>query len=247
LGLSISERIVKRMGGRITLESEPGVGSTFEVSIPLTAADGDSSEAKPFAAPDLAGQSIMLVGPQSIEASLVAKRLQRWGGQTCVVADSSVAQALLPERSWHAVLFDHALGLKDVELLGEAARAHATQRILMFTPAARHQLQPLSASAFTGYLVKPLRAASLAARMTMAPEVSAPTLASDLVEISEDAETRTPARVRGLSILVAEDNEINRIVVKRMLEKRGFVPVMASNGQINFCVNKFIPVLLTEH
>src|SRR5664280_2206160 len=41
LGLSISERIVKRMGGRITLESKLGAGSTFEVSVPLAAADGD--------------------------------------------------------------------------------------------------------------------------------------------------------------------------------------------------------------
>src|ERR1700726_2328656 len=181
LGLSISERIVKRMGGRITLESKPDVGSTFEVSIPLAASDRSGSEQKPFAAPDLTGQSIMLVAPQSIEASLIARRLQRWGGQTCVVSDVAVAQALLPERSWHAVLLDQALGTADVELLGSAARPPATQRIVMLTPAARHELQLSSASsaasAFTGYLVKPLRAASLAARLTMTPEIPAPSLA----------------------------------------------------------------------
>src|SRR6266566_4907187 len=88
LGLSISERIVKRMGGRITLESKLSAGSTFEVSIPLPAA---THEDPTFDAPDLAGQSIMLVAPQTIETSLIARRLQRWGGQTCLVSDAEVA------------------------------------------------------------------------------------------------------------------------------------------------------------
>ena len=130
LGLSISERIVKRMGGRITLESKPGIGSTFEVSIPLSAADSSGVAPKAFAAPDLTGQAIMLVAPQSIEASLIARRLQRWGGQTCVVSDIAVAQALLPERSWHALLLDRALGAAEIERAGRGrARAcHAADR-----------------------------------------------------------------------------------------------------------------------
>src|SRR4051794_13255252 len=66
LGLSISDRIVKRMGGRITLQSEPGSGSTFEVAVPLPTAP-DAGQHMAFGAPDLAGQSIMLVALQSIE------------------------------------------------------------------------------------------------------------------------------------------------------------------------------------
>jgi PAS domain S-box-containing protein len=231
LGLSISERIVKRMGGRITLESKPGIGSTFEVSIPLAAADS-GGEAKAFAAPDLAGQAIMLVAPQSIEASLIARRLQRWGGQTCVVSDIAVAQALLPERSWHAVLLDRALGAAEIEKLGKAARAHATQRIVLFTPASRHELPALSSTALTGYLIKPLRAASLAARLTMTPEVAAPDLAGDpLLDLPDDAGTPTIAPARGLSILVAEDNEINALLMRSLLTRLGHHAVISTNGE----------------
>ena len=225
LGLSISERIVKRMGGRITLVSQLGVGSTFEVSIPLPASDG---EQKPSATADLTGQHIMLVTPQNIEASLIALRLQRWGAQICMVGDVAVAQALLPERTWHAVLIDRALGAAEVASLGETARMHATQRIVMFTPADRHELQPAASTAFTGYLIKPLRAASLAARLSMAPEVMAPNLADEAL-IETPLPVEAPAK--GLSVLVAEDNEINALLMRSLLTRSGHHAVITTNGE----------------
>jgi PAS domain S-box-containing protein len=231
LGLSISERIVKRMGGRITLESQLGVGSTFGVSVPLAAAapEGHDGGQTSFVAPDLAGQSILLVAPQTIEASLIARRLQRWGGATCMVSDIAVAEALLPERSWHAVLLDHAFGATEAAAFGEAARVHATQRILMFTPAARQDVT--LSPAFTGYLVKPLRAASLAVRLTATPEAPAPSLAGDPpIDMPEQAATPTAA-ARGLSVLVAEDNEINALLMRSLLTRLGHHAVITTNGE----------------
>ena len=94
------------------------------------------------------------------------------------------------------MLLDHAFGAAEAATLGEAARVHATQRILMFTPAARQDLK-LSA-AFTGYLVKPLRAASLAMRLTATPEIAAPNLAGDpLIELPDQAEPPAPRRRAG--------------------------------------------------
>src|SRR5690606_38087557 len=69
LGLAISERIVRRMGGRIALESAIGRGTTFEVSIPLEAADTSAPAAS---MPDLTGKAIMVVTPHAIASSLLS-------------------------------------------------------------------------------------------------------------------------------------------------------------------------------
>lgn len=221
LGLAISERIVKRMGGRIAVESARAQGSTFEVAIPLAPSHSGAGQTA-FPSPDLAGKSILLVA-DGIEASLIARRLERWGGQTCLIADAAVAEALLPERSWHAVLIDRALGPAVADRLGEVARAHATQRLVLLTPSSRHEkLSP----AFTGFLVKPLRAASLAARLALTPEVASPDLAPEPVEPTA---VRTPAN--GLSILVAEDNEINALLMRSLLTKLGHRVDIAVHGE----------------
>jgi CheY-like chemotaxis protein len=101
---------------------------------------------------------------------------------------------------------------------------------VMVTPATRHELSP--SSTFTGYLVKPLRAASLAARLSAAPEVTAPDLAGDAAIVPIET-TERPAEkpVPGLSILVAEDNEINALLMRSLLTRLGHHAVIATHGE----------------
>ncbi len=221
LGLTISKRIVERMGGAIAVESKPGEGATFTVALTLPRA-GEAEE-PPLAVPDLSGQHILIVAPGAIETSLIARRLQRWGAHTRIVPDEKVAAAILPEEPWSAVLVDHALGTPASE---EVARVAATvpRRLVLVTPAMRGELAVLREAGFSGYLIKPVRAVSLAARFSAADIFDAP-----VGEEAVDLPVETDAR-GGLSILVAEDNEINALLARALLVKLGHRPTMAANG-----------------
>ena len=221
LGLTISNRIVESMGGSIAVESAPGQGSTFRVAVALPSADEAGLPA--LAVPDPSGGDILIVAPALTEASLIARHLQRWGAHTKIVPDEKVAAAILPERIWSALLVDHVLGTEASRELARAA-ASVPQRIVLVTPAMRTELAALKDAGFTGYLIKPVRAASLAARLST----------NDGFEsggMSEGAEPPSTAHAGGgLSILVAEDNDINALLTRALLIKLGHHPTVAANG-----------------
>ena len=221
LGLTISNRIVESMGGAIAVESTPGQGSTFRVTVALPSADEAGIPA--LAVPDLRGSDILIIAPALTEASLIARHLQRWGAYTKIVPDEKVAAAILPERIWSALIVDHVLGTEAGRELAHAA-ASVPQRIVLVTPAMRTELSALKAAGFTGYLIKPVRAASLAARLST----------NDGFEfggVSDIAEPPSAAHAGGgLSVLVAEDNDINALLTRALLIKLGHHPTVAANG-----------------
>ena len=223
LGLAISRGIIERMGGHVGVESAPGAGSTFRVTIALPQAPNPPDIVRP----DLSGINCLVVAPAAIEARLLQRRLADWGARTRTAADIDEARARLAQWSWDALVADHALGREACEAL---AAARVPRRIVLVTPAARHDLPALKAAGFTGYLVKPVRSASLAARLT-APDQAfdrASEMADDIAGLAGEADGTAPAG--GQPILVAEDNEINALLARALLTRLGHRPTLAADG-----------------
>ena len=219
LGLAISKRIVERMGGAIAVESEAGVGADFSFTVPLPAADDNE---RSFTAPDLDTMSMLIASPSEVEASLLARRLGGWGAGANVAHDQRTALAWLAAHACDAVLVDVALNptlAPDI--------ANVPRRIVLIAPGDRHELPALMAAGYTGYLVKPVRAVSLAAQLG----------ANDAFEIAPplapaaDADSPRTAPERPLAILVAEDNEINALLARALLTRLGHRPTVAGDGE----------------
>ena len=221
LGLAISKRIVERMEGSIAVASESGEGSTFSFTVALPAAPADDSRIE-IANPDLQDRAVLIMAAD-IEASLLARRLSRWGARTCMAHDEHVALTLLPERQWDAMLVDFPLAQAMIAN-GASTMKDVARRIVLIRPGDRHELPALKAAGFTGYLVKPVRAASLAARL-QARNSFENALADGVEEINDAVATG-----KGLSILVAEDNEINALLARALLTRLGHRPTIAGNG-----------------
>ena len=106
------------------------------------------------------------------------------------------------------------------------AKLRVPRRIVLIRPSDRHELPALKTAGFTGYLIKPVRAASLAARLRADDDFE-----HTAVEPAESDATPTDTKDKGLSILIAEDNEINALLARSLLVRLGHTPTIAGNGE----------------
>src|SRR5262249_53960277 len=169
----------------------------------------------------------LIVAPVAAAASLIARRLMDWGARTCLVADEHVVGSLLHEGMWNAVLVDHAIGAEACERLA-GAMAGIDRRIILLTPPERSSIAQLKGAGFTGYLIKPVRADSLASQMAI------PDAGSDHTDSSApdgtSAGAGSPAAGKGLAVLVAEDNQINALLAISLLTRLGHRPTVVGTG-----------------
>ncbi|MEP7209373.1 MAG: ATP-binding protein [Alphaproteobacteria bacterium] len=208
LGLAIVARLVATMKGEVDFVSSPGGGALFRVDLPL--ADGlPSATAQAAVAPPsrrLKKPTIALdLPPASALACFAA--LAEDGARVASGSDSDAFSADL-------VIVDAALPPARIEAL---ARRKPT--LVVLRPEDRSRIAQFRNMGCAGYLIRPLRAASVLerARLAMAGDVQV-----DPVEIKPPGDAG--------HVLIADDNAVNALLATRALTAAGFRVDCAGTG-----------------
>ena len=233
LGLAISQRLVRLMGGDINVHSEPGLGSTFEVNLPL---EGQSQpEGTPPNLVELAGRRVLVLDGHAPSLEFIQETLEAISMRVSALRRAETGLVLLDQQAGQDP-FD--LLLLSANLPGELQAPAALRRIRQQPELARlpvillveneAALGSIPSADLAGLLLKPIqrgqlleaiqRALSLPARSGAAPEQSAGPAAD-------------PQILRNRQVLVVEDNEINQIVAHDILEGFGMQVALASSGE----------------
>jgi signal transduction histidine kinase/CheY-like chemotaxis protein len=251
LGLTICDRLIQMMGGRIWVESVVGQGSTFHFEIPLRRAQG-SIEKRVVIPVDLTGLPILIADDNATNRRVLADTLRLWGALPTAVADVEQAwQALWQSRKentrFAAILLDAMMPEVDGFQFAAAIRqeaAFADIPILLLTSADRPgDLVRCRELGIAAYLLKPVKASELNQALAKVLVRSSSVVGSPTGNTSSENKreadgersvqptSATPGSTRSFRVLLAEDNPVNQHVAVRTLERMGHVVTVVSNGR----------------
>jgi signal transduction histidine kinase/DNA-binding response OmpR family regulator len=201
LGLTVCKRLSELMQGDIGIEDEPGGGSCFWFFLPLTAAD-DAVSVETFR-PDT---SVMVISDNEMLSSAVAGMLEHQGATVATGADLSLMR-MAHHYQW--ILLDAPL-LDKQATVGQLRQWQ--DKLVVMAPIDRPHDQHRT-------LNKPITASAL--RDVLLGDHGA----LPFSEVEEHS------RFDHLSVLVAEDNEVNRDVIRAILGSLRVQPVICRNGE----------------
>jgi len=177
LGLAICGELVKLMAGEIAIDSEPGVGSTFTVTLALERiADGRANnEEAPISTAARTGLRVLAADDNAVNQLVIKTLLDQVGVETVVVDNGEAAVEAWAAGQWDIVLMDIHMPVMDGLEAAAAIRSREAQTGRARTPiialtadAMSHQVDAYLAQGFDGHVSKPIEVGKLLAAMEAA-------------------------------------------------------------------------------
>ena len=225
LGLAISRRIVRQMGSDLTVIPASGGGSLFRFTLELDVASGGGRSGSDEVRLD--GRAVLIVAPPGAEPPVLARHLAEAGVEVRLVATANEAAAVIgaaaaADQPHDAVLIDSRVAPDVATALSRVREAagRPVSAVVLIEPGHRGKVERMREAGFDAYLVRPVRRASLKG-------VVAEVVAGDgnfRIDPSDAPPPQAPALRRtgvALSVLLAEDNEINALLARAVLEGLG--------------------------
>jgi two-component system, sensor histidine kinase and response regulator len=234
LGLAICGSLVKLMGGRIWVQSEPGKGSLFHFTARFGHAETDRSRDAQVSPPDLQGLPVLVVDDNSTNRKILVENFKRWGMNAVAAGSGAQALKMVREadregRSFQLILVDFQMpGMDGLELVRRmlSQSSPATPPIMMLSSVgwqvSSDQCEELGISV---YLTKPVTTSTLFDAILKVLSTSSVAPASPTPAPGPDTATGA-----GLRILVVEDDSTNRILATNILKRNGYAIAIAKDG-----------------
>lgn len=214
LGLAIARRLARAMGGEVGVDTAKGGGACFWFEAALVGLPG-----LPVVRP-LEGRTVGVASPNPVVREAARLQIEACGG-TPVVTEA-LPEAIARTRPGDVILVDSGLA-PDGGMLKPPLQRPA---IVLLAPEERDRIARYRRAGFTGYLIKPLRPASLAERVLIA--AGAATAAGHTAREDERIAT---AAAPGARVLLVEDNPINALLAKALLTREGCEVEHAVGGE----------------
>ncbi len=228
LGLSISRKLVELLGGAMGVDSEPGKGSRFHFTVPVEVVAEETR--LPDQVAGVIGLSVLVVDDDPASREFMERLLTRWGTMPVVAGDVRSGDAALRQNNFDLVLL--ALQLPDgsgLDLLHDVELLHPRATVVMIASAASGgDISRCRALGISSFLFEPLTQSDLLETMLLTNHIR-----RDGTPRGGTPDVRTPARLTdggGLSILVAEDHEVNQKLMAKLVNRQGHRMVLARDG-----------------
>lgn len=238
LGLAICKQLVELMGGEIGVQSVLGEGTTFWFNLQFALGDQDVPREGLERLAECMPLNVLVVDDNATNREILQHQLGAWDISSHAVADAQNALACLKQAADSNLPFDlvildwHMPGMNGLELAGairtDTDLAHL-RLIMLSSASAENAAASMRKADIDAYANKPVRQSRLLECLVQALNADSGVGALQKPAISND--DTLALRIAGLTVMLVEDNPVNREVAISMLETMRCKVIVAVNGQ----------------